>query len=219
VDNRKDYLSVFTLSKAARPHTGSYTITAVNDSGRDSVTVKITVKGRPSAPKGPLEASDVFEDHLTLDWKPPEDDGGEPISHYEVERQDARDGLWVPCGRANDPHLVVDGLNKGSHYKFRVRAVNAEGKSDPLESEQAVQAKNPFERPDKPGTPVPVDWDSDHVDLQWKRPYNDGGAPIEGYQVEKRSKYGRWEPAVEVPGDLNQCSVPGLTKGEVGGDF
>lgn len=52
--------------------TGAYTITATNINGTDSVTVQIKVKGVPSKPRGPIEVSDVFEDHLTLDWKPPE---------------------------------------------------------------------------------------------------------------------------------------------------
>lgn len=58
---------------------------------------------------------------MTLDWKPPEDDGGEPVQYYEVERQDARDGIWVPVGTTAEPHMVVDGLAKGAQYKFRVK--------------------------------------------------------------------------------------------------
>lgn len=65
--------------------------------------------------------SDVFEDRMTLDWKPPDDDGGEPIDHYEIERMDERDGIWLPVGKSNDPHFVADGLKKGSTYQFRVR--------------------------------------------------------------------------------------------------
>jgi hypothetical protein len=79
---------------------------------------------------------------------------------------DTRDGIWLPVGSSNDPHFVADGLKKGSAYQFRVKAVNAEGKSDPLETENGTTAKNPYERPDKPGTPEPTDWDSDHVDLK-----------------------------------------------------
>lgn len=77
-------------------------------------------------------------------------------------------------------------------YHFtNFQAVNSEGVSDPLESDTDVLAKNPFDRPDKPGKPEPTDWDSDHVDLKWDPPVNDGGAPIEEYQIEKRTKYGR----------------------------
>lgn len=56
-----------------------------------------------------------------MDWKPPEDDGDAPIMYYEVERQDTRDGIWLPAGRLNDTKCVVDGLKKGSYYKFRVK--------------------------------------------------------------------------------------------------
>lgn len=112
---------------------------------------------------------------------------------------DTKDGIWLPVGTTNDTNFVADGLKKGSTYQFRVKAVNSEGKSDPLETEEGTQAKNPYEKPDKPEAPeitgnlkifwVEVifekilDWDSDHVDLKWNPVLNDGGAPIEEYQV------------------------------------
>ncbi|KHJ84916.1 fibronectin type III domain protein, partial [Oesophagostomum dentatum] len=210
----EDYLSRFNIAKAVRKQSGKYTITATNSSGTDSVTIEIKVKSKPSKPKGPLDVKDVFEDRATLSWKPPEDDGGEPIEHYEIEKMSTKDGIWTPCGRTADTSFVVDTLNKGDHYKFRVKAVNSEGASDPLESDQDVLAKNPFDRPDKPGKPEPTDWDSDHVDLKWDPPLNDGGAPIEEYQIEKRTRYGRWEPAISVPGGQTTATVPDLTAGE-----
>lgn len=93
---------------------------------------------------------------MTLDFEKPDDDGGSPILHYEVERMDVRDGIWVPVGRSTDPHFVADGLKKGSAYQFRVKAVNAEGASEPLQTEEATIAKNPYDKPDRPGTPEPT---------------------------------------------------------------
>lgn len=83
---------------------------------------------------------------------------------------------------------------------FRVKAVNKEGDSEPLATEQATLAKNPYGRrliiinhaenfensiiffvidpPGKANKPNLVDWDKDHVDLEWSPPENDGGAPI-----------------------------------------
>jgi len=88
---------------------------------------KVTVLGRPSAPEGPLEVKDVFEDRATLSWKAPLDDGGMPIDHYEVEKMDLATGRWVPCGRCTEPGMTVENLQPGHQYQFRVRAVNKEG--------------------------------------------------------------------------------------------
>lgn len=40
--------------------------------------------------------------------------------------------------------MEVTGLQPGKNYKFRVRAVNKEGESAPLETDKAILAKNPF---------------------------------------------------------------------------
>ena len=58
----------------------------------------------------------------------------------------------MPCGEA-DPDATehtVDGLTPGKKYKFRVKAVNKEGESEPLESQEPVEAKNPYREPDPP---------------------------------------------------------------------
>lgn len=40
--------------------------------------------------------------------------------------------------------MDVTGLTPGKKYKFRVRALNKEGESEPLETADAITAKNPF---------------------------------------------------------------------------
>lgn len=80
----------------------------------------------------------------------------------------------------------MDDLIAGHEYKFRVKAVNRYGESDPLEGRDSIVAKDPFDTADKPGTPEVVDWDKDHADIKWTPPADDGGAPITGYLIEKR---------------------------------
>ena len=41
----------------------------------------------PAAPGGPLEATDIRADEITLKWKPPADDGGEPVKNYILEKR------------------------------------------------------------------------------------------------------------------------------------
>ena len=62
----------------------------------------------------------------------------------QVEKMDEALGTWSPCGRATGTRFKADRLQKGKTYKFRVKAVNAEGSSAPLENANGVEAKNPF---------------------------------------------------------------------------
>ena len=45
-------------------------------------------------PDGPLNVRDVTKESAVVSWKEPEDDGGSPITHYVVEKQED-DGRWV----------------------------------------------------------------------------------------------------------------------------
>jgi len=95
---------------------------------------------------GTIEVQDVTKSGCTVHWKPPEDDGGKPITGYIVEKMDSATGRWVVMSRT-DPSvndLSVKGLQEGHNYKFRVKAVNDEGESQPLESEVEIKAKDPY---------------------------------------------------------------------------
>lgn len=143
IDN-SDYNTKFFVLRAKRIHTGKYKIVATNEVGRDEAEIDISVLTKPSSPKGPLEVSDVNKHGCKLKWKKPDDDGGTPIDHYEIEKLDPLTGQWIPCGRSNEPEATITGLQEGKPYKFRVKAVNKEGESEPLETEKSIIAKNPF---------------------------------------------------------------------------
>ena len=96
--------------------------------------------------KGPLEVDEITKSSCRLSWKAPEDNGGKPITGYVVEKMDKASGRWVPVSRT-DPNVTecpVKGLQEGHEYLFRVKAVNDEGESEPLESDAAIQAKDPY---------------------------------------------------------------------------
>lgn len=64
---------------------------------------------------------------------------------------DEETGKWVPCAKVKDTKANVTGLKKGSTYQFRVKAVNKEGASDPLQTDHGIVAKNPYDVSGKPG--------------------------------------------------------------------
>ena len=48
---------------------------------------------KPAKPEGPLEASDIVGESLTLKWKAPKDDGGDKITNYIVEKKKVKSAL------------------------------------------------------------------------------------------------------------------------------
>lgn len=211
----EDYKTCFIMQKMKRSDTGTYIVTAKNDSGVDSVEVEVQVLSKPSKPKGPLKVSDVTAEGCKLKWDKPEDDGGEPVDHYVVERMDTETGRWIPVTTSKTPEADVTGLNEGKDYQFRVKAVNAEGESEPLETETPTTAKNPYGEPDAPGKPELKDWSRNHADLKWTPPKDDGGAEITGYIVEKKDDFSnKWVKCAEVPGNKCEAKVPDLIEGK-----
>lgn len=61
-----------------------------------------------------------------------------------MEKFDPDTGIWLPVGKAEGPEFEVDGLIPGHEYKFRVKALNKEGESEPLETFGSIIAKDPF---------------------------------------------------------------------------
>jgi predicted phage tail protein len=53
-------------------------------------------------------------------------------------------GRWVPAGTSKEPKINLENLAPGKEYKFRVKAVNSEGASEPLEAETPILAKSKY---------------------------------------------------------------------------
>ncbi|EJW78469.1 hypothetical protein WUBG_10622 [Wuchereria bancrofti] len=213
VDNFVDYRTKLVTVNAVRNDSGMYKIIAVNENGKDEAEVKVVVLDIPGTPNGPLKVTDITKESCIMNWNPPDDDGGSSILQYLVEKQEAN-GRWVPCGETSNTSLRVSKLVEGKEYKFRVKAVNRQGESQPLTSTYSIIAKNPFDEPGKPTNLTAVDWDKDYVDLEWEAPLNDGGAPIENYIVEKKDKFGDWMPCVTIAGNMTKATAANLTPGE-----
>lgn len=82
----------------------------------------------------------VTEDTADLEWGPSEHDGGTPILQYAVEIRESRRTMWGRAGvvDANTTRYVARNLVIDNEYYFRIRAINAEGESQPLEGEESV---------------------------------------------------------------------------------
>lgn len=205
--------SSITIKKAVRADSGYYKIILSNSSGTIESKAKVVVLDRPTAPKGPLKAEEVRADHITVSWKPPDDAGGTDITGYVLERMDEETGRWIPAGEVGpDEHkFTFKNLTPNKKYKFRVKAVNKEGESEPLETTDPILAKNPYDEPAKPGKPVIDDYDNVSVTLKWDRPESDGGRPITHYLIEMKDKFSPdWTQVAKTDSPVCEGKVEGL---------
>lgn len=207
---------IITLKKPTRDASDKYTLTLSNATGEDSKTLNINIVDVPTPPEGPLEIYDLYRDRCKLKWKPCKDTGGIPLRYYVVERLVGAGKGWqeVATVEGDDCKLDVTDLVHKSEYKFRVRAVNKKGTSEPLNAPKAIIAKDPYDEPSAPGNLEVTDWDKDRVDLKWTAPESDGGAPIENYLIEYKDKFSPdWVEGPTIAGEKTSGRVPNLTEG------
>ena len=74
----------------------------------------------------------------------------------------------------------------GCEYEYRILAENAAGVSKPSETTGVFIAKDPYERPGKPGQPEISDIKPESVNLSWSKPEKDGRSPITNYIIEMK---------------------------------
>lgn len=176
---------IIKTTNATRTDSGPYKINVGNRHGKDTAKLNVKVLDAPGPPTGPIRATDIMGDAMTLHWLPPKDNGGDEITNYVVEKR-TPNGEWEIVGHPVGTTLRVRNLENGQPYEFRVRAENQYGIGKPLETDDAIIAKNPFDVPEAPGTPDALETSEEAITLQWGRPFNDGGSPIQGYIIEKR---------------------------------
>jgi len=123
---------------------------------------------------------------VTLLWESPQYDGGSPIKGYYVEKCSGYSSRWIKVNR--DPIDITKktftDLVEGSEYEYRVLAENEAGISKPSETTGVLKAKDPFEKPGKPGQPDIKIITKDSATLLWQPPTTDGGAKITNYILE-----------------------------------
>lgn len=76
---------------------------------------------------------------VVVSWDAPKDDGGSAITSYIVQQKKGTD--FVDVKTTQDRYVQVDGLEVGTSYSFRVKAVNAVGFSEPSAEVSATPTK------------------------------------------------------------------------------
>ena len=196
----------------------SYTfrVRAVNRAGASGASGSQSATPTTTEPEAPESLSFTPGDgQVTLRWRPPGNDGGDTITHYEYELDGS--GTWISTGGTATRHTVT-GLNNGQTYTFRVRAVNALGKGAVVTLQATPSPPTGGGGGGGPRITVPsaprnllAGGGDGQVTLTWEVPEDDGGSAITDYEVRIDGK-GRW---ISIGSTGTTHTVTGLVNGQV----
>uniref|UniRef100_A0A3B4TBS6 Titin n=1 Tax=Seriola dumerili TaxID=41447 RepID=A0A3B4TBS6_SERDU len=208
-----NFSTVLSINDCTRNHTGTYLLTVSNPAGSKTVALNVTVLDVPAAPIGPANILEVTPDSMMIEWRPPKDDGGSPITNYIVEKRESNKETWGGVSSGSlATQLSITRLQRGAEYVVRIRAENKMGIGGPLESKPTV-AEHTFMPPSPPGKPQTSDLSEDAVTVGWTMPLSDGGSQITGYIIERRHKGGKWIRVNKKPCKDLRYRVLGLFEG------
>ncbi|XP_014261759.1 titin [Cimex lectularius] len=154
-----DRYAMLRVTEATREDRGEYQVKAKNKIGDDIASFLVTITDRP-LPPGKVNVVMTLGRCVTLAWTAPHDDGGCKIGNYIVEYYRIGWNMWLKAATCRQLTTTIGDLIEGSEYKFRVKAENPYGISDPSPDSDTVFIPDPkrglLEPPPK-GTKAHVD--------------------------------------------------------------
>ena len=209
-----------------REKSGTYKVIMKNAQGQAEKDIQVNIMDVPTPPLS-VRVTDVYQDNCVVHWSPPKDNGGTEIKKFIVEAIDTSSGTgaWTEVAQTpggNDRQIKVEHLTPNHKYRFRVRAANKIGPSDPGEmSGDDILMRDPWDVPDMCGKPNVEDWGPDHAEMLWTPPESDGGAEITHYVIEMKEKnMGQWVEGQTIKAkDVQMVNgkIKGVQKGLVEG--
>ena len=133
----------------------------------------------PSAPLN-FKAS-AGDGNLNLEWTKPSDEGGSPITNYNIYRGTTPGGETLRGRVSNVLSYTDDIVINNQTYYYQVSAENSAGEGNM--SDEASATLIPGETVPSAPQDLNADRGDEYVDLSWNPPSNDGGSPITKYKV------------------------------------
>lgn len=137
IDSTND-TATFIVKNAEKSDRGKYILTISNEIGQDTASVEVNITDRPDPPTKPT-ISDVNLDSVKVRWSPPVHDGGSAVRVYHIEKCQEGTEQWEKTETSKQPNVSLYHLDPNAAYKFRVRAENVFGISEPSEPSDLVQ--------------------------------------------------------------------------------
>ncbi|KAL7850238.1 hypothetical protein SRHO_G00195870 [Serrasalmus rhombeus] len=140
--------STLVISDAQPEDSGYYTLVIRDRNSSTQHTLTLSVTERPQPPVSCPVVCILSHEAVVLSWSGPCYDGGSAVTGYVVEVQsvgsDHSDHWTELSAHCRSTSLrVSSGLQPQGQYRFRVRACNAVGVSEPSQESQVIKMESP----------------------------------------------------------------------------
>ncbi len=185
-----------------------YKVSAINaiGEGPQSNEANATPTTLPGPPNGLVTSAS--NQQVTLNWLPPSDNGGSPITNYSIYRCLSPGGETFLTTIGNVTTHIDTSLMNGQTYYYKVSAWNSLGEGPRSNEANATPTKTPSE---------PLNLQaiagSTQVTLIWSLPTDDGGLPITNYTIYRGLSSGS-ETLLTTLGNVLAHTDSGLINGQ-----
>ena len=181
-------------TNAGRGHVAALAVAAVAVAAALALApyaVQEAAGDKPGSPTG-LAAVDVSPTGIDLSWSAPDDDGGEDITGYKIERKEAGETRYAvikaDTRSASTTYEDRKGIETGTTYVYKVSAINkdGEGKASAEDTAKTTDSSRGYEQivPEEPESLTADDISNSEVRLEWEEPDGNGSPPVTGYKIE-----------------------------------
>ena len=202
-----------------------FQLRAVNSAGAGSWSATV-VNVDPSPPGAPTIGffSDETPGQLWIPWFPPADDGGAPVTHYDLrhirsdatDEQKEADANWTQVDDLSGTSYTIAGLTSDVRYDVQVRAVNRAG--DGSWSGTVTASPRP-PRPNPPGN-ISVTPSDGTLTVSWSAAPPKSDVTVAGYKVRYirtdhpgSGEPRNWTTSDLIPSGTLQYAITGLENG------
>ncbi|MDD1747706.1 MAG: fibronectin type III domain-containing protein [Methanomassiliicoccales archaeon] len=180
----------YTDSGLSNGTTYYYKVSAINIVGEGTSSAVSSVTTSSVVPAAPVDLHSICSpDSISLSWSEPASDGGSAITGYMVYRGNSSGQLTLLASLGDVLAYVDSGLPFGVTYYYQVSAVSGVGEGA---RSVEVQGTTSLEAPSAPQSLQATSLDG-KVRLDWSAPENDGGAPVQRYQIYRAVGLGQME--------------------------
>jgi subtilisin family serine protease len=192
-----------------------YRVLTKNAVGLSDPSLSVAVfssAAKPGAPTNLVAAAPATNGSVTLSWAAPTNDGGAPVSQYNVMlSRDGQNWSTLAILSAASTTFTTQIPSKGQTWSYNVSARNQAGVGA---VSNTVTVSTAASLPGAPASPALALTGTSDITVRWNPPVDNGGLAISGYVLENQVA-GVWSTVAQVSGSTLTYTAPRAGLGQL----